>query len=910
MKSIKSASLFGLLVWLFAAGPALGSTPVSILQYFEAEWDTIRHRMPDVFMAGYESLWLPPPQKGAGGTSSIGYDLFDRFDLGSNASPTRYGTESSFRLMVEEAHAASVQIYVDWLMNHNASWDNNTPGFLAQGGYPGFVLEYDGDDYGDFNAYSAGCPQSENPSAGCYNLYDGRLLGLIDIDQGKNHSLIRHPVDGGNPDNIPAGTLYNQPDPNNYSMYPDIGLGSYSPTNPGTDRNPSPPQYSFYSYNTADPMAGDPVTESATTLLLRSTQYYLEVLGVDGFRLDAAKHIETWFWDNMWDAAVHNRYVGFDGVAKNPYSFVEAVEGNWAIVNWVRRPAGPYGSGGWPSSPTGNWDFANRDALDLNEAGRLRNIVGEPQYHSWGDVMGDSVDNVDGYNNGTIGVHHVTSHDNSFGWDGGNYLDDTVAQAFVLLRTGSGIVYYNALQFGYGDFPEPSSRQDALGLGNDRIPTLVKIRNQYGRGYLMPLNSNTSSILVFTRQTPGGEDNLLVGLNDLHSNGYDTLGETLNTAFPSGTRLHELTGNAAASGGTIPELITVGGGGTISGFRIPRSGSPLDGGGYVVYGPAVPTGTLSIENATTTIVPPEAGGSGYYRRLSEVVMITSPTFDIQLQTTQADPSDPNTDDLAVFRIDKGFVDYNGNSGVDYLDDDAPDYGFEDFLTQNSPLYGGGSGTYRQTIDAAALGEGYHYITVNAYRHRPAGQDPLFGEFRLVVYVDLEDPDFEMVSPTNTCDVDVTSVPLTVEIQASDTTIDRVHVFLDYKHDTDFVTLAGTAQSPGPGQADRNLDAFTKTYSSLFTGNHRIDVVAFEESPEGGSKVNHKTFTGIQSVGTGTGIGEGDLNLDGSRDGKDIKYFMALLTGLNPTFDPAGDLDCDGVIDLDDIDEFVLALLGE
>jgi hypothetical protein len=129
-------------------------------------------------------------------------------------------------------------------------------------------------------------------------------------------------------------------------------------------------------------------------------------------------------------------------------------------------------------------------------------------------------------------------------------------------------------------------------------------------------------------------------------------------------------------------------------------------------------------------------------------MVNSPTFDIQLQTQQTDALDPDTDDLAVFRIDQGFMDFNGNGSTynslpnaDFNPGNtastSPSYGFENFLTESSPRYTGGSGLYRQTIDAAALGEGYHYITVRAYRHRPVG-DPLLGEFRIVVYVDLED----------------------------------------------------------------------------------------------------------------------------------------------------------------------------
>lgn len=886
--------------------------PPTILQYFESGWDTIRYRMPDVFMAGYDGTWLPPIQRATGGTDGVGYDLFDRFDLGSAGDPTRYGTESGFRLMVDEFHRANVHVYVDFLLNHNSFYDNTSSGdpflnngksFIENGGYPGFALELPSDPYGDFHTYSSGCPQSTNPSDPCYALYDGRLLGLIDIDQGKGGSAyewIRHPV-AVDPLNLPvlAGAVRNQPDPANARFYADRDLPGFSPNNPGTSRNPNPPQYTFYPYNAADPLAGDAVPESAASLLQRATRYYLEVLKVDGFRLDAIKHTPEWFFDNLWDAAVYHDYVDFDGQVKTPYSFGEAVEGNSRILDWVRKP-GENGGPGWPAV---GWEFGNRDALDLNEAGQLRDIISAGGFGSWDNVIGSSVDTADdGFNNGTVGVHHVTSHDNSFG------LDDTVSQAYVLMRPGTAVVYHNALEFGTPGFPATDSRQDALGLGGSRITTLVKIRNEYGRGYFFPLNSNKSDVLAFTRRSPGSEDNLLVGLNDSNSNGYNSV--SITTAFPTGTRLHELTGNAASPivdpNGDIPEVITVGAGGQISNFRVPRNSSTAQAShrnGYVIYGPAVPTGTLSIDNATTIVAPPDPSGSpDPHQRLNPVTIVMSSTFDILLQTQQTDALDPNTDDAAVFRIDSGFIDANGNGGVDHMDSNAVDYGFEDFLTENSPRYSGGTGTYRQTIDATALGDGYHYITVRAYRHRPAGTQPLWGEFRIVVYVDTEAPSFDFVAPTHNCMNDVTSLPADFVVEAQGY-VDDVYIFLDRPDDTNFEMLATGAAN----RASRFANTFTLTRGILTSGNHRVDIVAVEVRPDGVRKTRHETYTGIQST-TGTAAGVGDLDADGLINGHDIALFISLVQ--LEFFLPTADANCDGLVNVGDISDFAALLVSQ
>lgn len=66
---------------LFCAGVEEARSE-AMLQYFNTDWNEIAQKMPELAEAGYDSLWLPPPTKGSGGLS-VGYDLWDRFDLGS-----------------------------------------------------------------------------------------------------------------------------------------------------------------------------------------------------------------------------------------------------------------------------------------------------------------------------------------------------------------------------------------------------------------------------------------------------------------------------------------------------------------------------------------------------------------------------------------------------------------------------------------------------------------------------------------------------------------------------------------------------------------------------------------------------------------------------------------------------------
>jgi hypothetical protein len=132
----------------------------------------------------------------------------------------------------------------------------------------------------------------------------------------------------------------------------------------------------------------------------------------------------------------------------------------------------------------------------------------------------------------------------------------------------------------------------------------------------------------------------------------------------------------------------------------------------------------------------------------------------------------------------------------------------------------------------------------------------------------------------------------------------MYMFVDLPATTDFTALAS-----GSGNlATPLLDTFTLRRSSLITGNHRLDVVAIEILPSGVKHYTHKTYTGIQSF-TGTAIGPGDIDADGDRDGDDIASFVQFVTGTNPTFGPAADMNCDGLTDELDVPLFVSQLLA-
>ena len=124
------------------------------------------------------------------------------------------------------------------------------------------------------------------------------------------------------------------------------------------------------------------------------------------------------------------------------------------------------------------------------------------------------------------------------------------------------------------------------------------------------------------------------------------------------------------------------------------------GRGYLVYGLATPTGSLSLTNVALTMPGsiPNAGDANVAfevgtTRISDISVIKSPTFGVTLNTTQSNligyGHDHDADgDRAYIRVDGG-IDVTG-SGFDTTPTDV-NYGFGNFTTVNSPGYNANGG---------------------------------------------------------------------------------------------------------------------------------------------------------------------------------------------------------------------------
>lgn len=106
----------------------------TILQFFHwyyphdgSLWKKITEEAPRLAEMGFTAIWLPPACKGTNGTYSIGYDIYDLYDLGEfdqkNSVRTKYGTKDEYIAAIKAIHDAGMQVYVDIVLNHKAGGD-------------------------------------------------------------------------------------------------------------------------------------------------------------------------------------------------------------------------------------------------------------------------------------------------------------------------------------------------------------------------------------------------------------------------------------------------------------------------------------------------------------------------------------------------------------------------------------------------------------------------------------------------------------------------------------------------------------------------------------------------------------------------------------------------------------------
>lgn len=90
-------------------------------------WNRLKEESAKLAKAGVTAVWLPPACKGNGGGYDVGYGIYDLFDLGEfdqkGSIRTKYGTKDELIAAVKEAKKQGLQIYADIVFNHKMGGD-------------------------------------------------------------------------------------------------------------------------------------------------------------------------------------------------------------------------------------------------------------------------------------------------------------------------------------------------------------------------------------------------------------------------------------------------------------------------------------------------------------------------------------------------------------------------------------------------------------------------------------------------------------------------------------------------------------------------------------------------------------------------------------------------------------------
>lgn len=824
---MKSAASFlrtlSVLCLLSFAGAAQAEV---LMQWFESDWDEMYQKLPKVAEIGYDSLWIPPPTKGPVGTSTkwanVGYNLYDRFDVGDvpqrGSLATRYGTRGSLRAMVDNAHGLDIKIIPDIVMNHNG----NGPDFRE---YPGMTAT-------DFHVqwqegYSSTLNYKRAPRMNWWYHHEGYgatmwtdLANLADI-RTEDHPLVgdRKRFTGQKTDS--DGQSFNFVDGTSYVRH----VGQY-------DRYP-------YAYT----------NENAAEMLYRWIAWLGNTIDYDGLRLDAGKHTpyEFFGWrgsgflhEAQWNYTQRRGYTfggnptdlfSNDRDRTNAFIFAEILSPWTEIEYWYRQGTG---------NPMRFLDYGMKKHSEAKFNGDMSGL-GE-----YGSDFGPSA-----------GVTYVWGHD-----EGPNASKVNLAYAYILCHVGVPMVYYtgnNITWENYGRNPYnpsdpnknktwmiPGYDSHALGEGGSgAIPNLVWINQNFARGSeINRWRDGDFFALERYEDADGngldaGDGIMLLALND---SGND-ITKTLSCSFPNGTVLKDFTGNNGDTATVNNGQVSI---------RVPG----MSGQGFVVYAPQCADGVVvdvkqggSTVGNMTWIVP---GGTHASSSTQYLPRITADTATLDVFVTQV-PAGITVDNVML----------KWGNGVQLPVTNFFDSGRGRVSGRFHNLNRVNSTNYSLTFSTTNLSEGLHIVKARAFTQRNSSESAIFNTASKVVYVDRHGPEVAFNVAHNQS--------MTGDFVLTITNADRTAYGMT-------VAIDGGAATA----ADQIMKGLWKfPVSGLSAGTHTATVVATEANYASPRQVINTSTTVrvFQIVANSQGIG---LSHSANATNK-VPFFKTLVTGGNDSY---------------------------
>lgn len=229
-------------------------------------WSSVSSRANEIAEAGITALWLPPSYKGIAGASDVGYGVYDLYDLGEfdqkGSVRTKYGTRLQYLDAVAALKAAGVQVYADAVLNHRMGADG-TESCRAVPYAKGDRINPKG-ALRDIRAWTHFAFPGRN---GTYSDFEWHWQHFDAVD-----------FEADNPTRYDSVYLFD-------GKQFDDDVSS---------------EFGNFAYLMGCDL--DCQNKDVRDELVRWGKWYLDTTGVDGFRLDAIKHIAAWFFPEWHDA--------------------------------------------------------------------------------------------------------------------------------------------------------------------------------------------------------------------------------------------------------------------------------------------------------------------------------------------------------------------------------------------------------------------------------------------------------------------------------------------------------------------------------------------------------------------------------------------------------------------------------
>lgn len=246
----------------------------TIIQYFEwfllpecNLWNRLYDDAEKLKKLGVTAVWMPPAYKGISGTYDVGYGVYDLYDLGEfyqkDTVKTKYGSKDEYLRAIWNLKKNNIQPYADIVLNHKMGADEVEDVIANEDAFNNRYEQVSGNEY--IRAWTKFTFPGRNNKYSDFkwnwNHFDG-----IDYDEKTKRS----------------------------SIYKFLS----KQWNSGVDEENG--NYDYLMGADLDYNNREVVEE-----LKRWGQWYINFTGIEGFRLDAVKHISYHFYNEWLDYLRH-----------------------------------------------------------------------------------------------------------------------------------------------------------------------------------------------------------------------------------------------------------------------------------------------------------------------------------------------------------------------------------------------------------------------------------------------------------------------------------------------------------------------------------------------------------------------------------------------------------------------------